>query len=147
MDPQILLFSNCFIKNGSYDTIHIFKNYFATLFSVSVTISSIQIDPKEVVLVLDGYSFFDNQTSNRLSLNRTEVQMDYIIPDLLSNNGRGVLYPYYTVRQRFGISGQEVCCRICSPKCVTKPLGAESTWARLCALNDLLDGHWCCTML
>ena len=43
-DPQISLFSNFFIKNGSHDTIHIFKNYFATVFSVSVTISSIQTD-------------------------------------------------------------------------------------------------------
>ena len=34
MDPQISLFSNFFIKNGSHDTIHIFKNYFATVFSV-----------------------------------------------------------------------------------------------------------------
>ena len=45
MAPQISLFSNFFIKNGSYSTIHTFKNYFATVFSVSVTISSIQMDP------------------------------------------------------------------------------------------------------
>ena len=31
-DPQISLFSNFFIKNGSHDTIHTFKNYFATVF-------------------------------------------------------------------------------------------------------------------
>ena len=31
-DPQILLFSNFFIKNRSHDTIHTFKNYFATVF-------------------------------------------------------------------------------------------------------------------
>ena len=31
-DPQILLFSNFFIKNGSHGTIYIFKNYFATIF-------------------------------------------------------------------------------------------------------------------
>ena len=34
MDPQISLFSNFFIKNGSHDTIHTFKNYFATMFSI-----------------------------------------------------------------------------------------------------------------
>ena len=34
MDPQISLFSNFFIKNGSHGTIHTFKNYFATVFSV-----------------------------------------------------------------------------------------------------------------
>ena len=31
-DPQISLFINFFIKNWSYDTIHIFKNYFVTVF-------------------------------------------------------------------------------------------------------------------
>ena len=31
-DPQILFFINFFIKNGSHGTIHIFKNYFATVF-------------------------------------------------------------------------------------------------------------------
>ena len=29
-----LFFSNFFIKNGSYDTIHTFKNYFVVVFSV-----------------------------------------------------------------------------------------------------------------
>ena len=32
MDPQISLFSNFFIKNGSHGTIYTFKNYFATVF-------------------------------------------------------------------------------------------------------------------
>ena len=35
-NPQISHFSNFFIKNGSYDTIHTFKNYFATMFSVLI---------------------------------------------------------------------------------------------------------------
>ena len=34
--PQITLFSNFFIKNRSHNTIYTFKNYFATVFSVSV---------------------------------------------------------------------------------------------------------------
>ena len=34
--PQITLFSHFFIKNGSHSTIYTFKNYFATVFSVSV---------------------------------------------------------------------------------------------------------------
>ena len=34
MDPQISLFSNFFIKNGSYGTIYTFKNYFATVFLI-----------------------------------------------------------------------------------------------------------------
>ena len=33
------------IKNGSHDTIHTFKNYFATVFSVFNKISDIQMDP------------------------------------------------------------------------------------------------------
>ena len=36
MVPQITLFSNFFIKNESHSTIYTFKNYFATVFSVSV---------------------------------------------------------------------------------------------------------------
>ena len=32
MDQQISLFNNFFIKNGSHGTIHIFKNYFSTVF-------------------------------------------------------------------------------------------------------------------
>ena len=35
-NPQISLFSNFFIKNKSHNTIHTFKNYFATVFSISV---------------------------------------------------------------------------------------------------------------
>ena len=31
-DPQTSLFSNFFIKNGSHNTIHTFKNYFTTVF-------------------------------------------------------------------------------------------------------------------
>ena len=34
LDSQILLFNNFFIKNGSHGTIHLFKNYFVTVFSV-----------------------------------------------------------------------------------------------------------------
>ena len=43
--PQISLFSYFFIKNLSHGTIHTFKNYFVTMFSVSAKISSIQTDP------------------------------------------------------------------------------------------------------
>ena len=34
------------IKNGSHSTIHIYKNYFVTIFLVSAKISCIQMDPK-----------------------------------------------------------------------------------------------------
>ena len=41
-DSQTSFFSKTFIKNGSHGTIHTFKNYFATVFSV---FSDIQMDP------------------------------------------------------------------------------------------------------
>ena len=41
---QILLFSHFFIKNGSYNTIYIFKNYFTIVFSVLAKITSFQTD-------------------------------------------------------------------------------------------------------
>ena len=46
-DLQISLFSNFFIKNRSHGTIHIFKSYFTTVFSVFSfnKISSIQTNP------------------------------------------------------------------------------------------------------
>ena len=46
-DSQTSLFINFFIKNGSHGTIHAFKNYFATVFSVFNfrKISFIQMDP------------------------------------------------------------------------------------------------------
>ena len=52
-DPQISLFNNFFIKNESHDTIHIFKNYFATVFfgfqfQFSI-FSCIQTDPKSML--------------------------------------------------------------------------------------------------
>ena len=51
---QLSLFTHCSstvhafknIKNGSHGTIHTFKNYLVTVFSVSVKISSIQTDPR-----------------------------------------------------------------------------------------------------
>ena len=45
-DPQISFFNKIFIKNGSHDTIHTFKNYFAIMLSVFSKISSIQTHPK-----------------------------------------------------------------------------------------------------
>ena len=42
-NPQTSLFSNFFIKNRSHGTIHTFKNYFATIFSV---FNCIQMNPK-----------------------------------------------------------------------------------------------------
>ena len=44
-DPQTSLFSKFFIENESHSTIHTFKNYFATVFSVFSKISCIQTYP------------------------------------------------------------------------------------------------------
>ena len=47
---QITLFSNFFIKNRSHSTIYTFKNYFATVFSISVKIGCIQTNPVKTIL-------------------------------------------------------------------------------------------------
>ena len=47
-----LFFNNFFIKNESHGTIHTFKNYFATVFSVFNKISGIQTDPKLVQSII-----------------------------------------------------------------------------------------------
>ena len=45
---QITLFNNFFIKNGSHSTIYTFKNYFATVFSVSIfSFSKNKLNPNE----------------------------------------------------------------------------------------------------
>ena len=44
-NSQTSLFIHFFIKKGFHNTIHIFKNYFVTIFSVFSKISYIQIDP------------------------------------------------------------------------------------------------------
>ena len=48
-DPQTSLFSNFFIKNGSYSTIHTSKNYFATIFSVFSKINYNQMNRSETM--------------------------------------------------------------------------------------------------
>ena len=57
--PQITLFNHFFIKNGSHSTIYTFKNYFATVFSVSVfSFSKNKFNPntpKFVLLYLSHY--------------------------------------------------------------------------------------------
>ena len=49
---QIILFSNFFIKNTFHNIIYTFKNYFATVFSISAKISLIQTDPKKYWIFL-----------------------------------------------------------------------------------------------
>ena len=57
--PQITLFSKFFIKNGSHSTIYIFKNYFATVFSVSVfSFSKNKLNPNTPV-VTNSFFFFN----------------------------------------------------------------------------------------
>ena len=53
-DPQILLFSNFFIKNESHGTIYTFKNYFVTVFfSFQFSIFSFQLYPNGPLMLLD----------------------------------------------------------------------------------------------
>ena len=46
-DAQTSFFTQTLIKNGSHSTIHTFKNYFVTVFSVFSKISCIQTDLKK----------------------------------------------------------------------------------------------------
>ena len=80
-DPQIPLFSNFFIKNGSHDTIHIFKNYFATVFSVSVKINLIQTDPITTVIA-DGAMVLsiEEQKCEHIVNNDVEWVVDSVAP-------------------------------------------------------------------
>ena len=48
-DPQTSFFIKNFIKNRSHGTIHTFKNYVATVFSVFSKISGIQTHPKSEI--------------------------------------------------------------------------------------------------
>ena len=53
--PQITLFNHFFIKNGFHSTIYTFKNYFATLFSVSVfSFSKNKLNPNTPVVSCTG---------------------------------------------------------------------------------------------
>ena len=88
MKPQILIFSNFFIKNGSYDTIHTFKNYFVTVFfSFQFSVfTCIQMDPskkkkKKRVLCLD----FAKKKKNKKIRNTSHMyiqQPDFIFSQL-----------------------------------------------------------------
>ena len=59
IDPQITLFNNFFIKNGFHSTIYTFKNYFATVFSVSIfSFSKNKLNPnRPSSFNLSGISF------------------------------------------------------------------------------------------
>ena len=58
------------IKNGSHDTIYTFKNYFATIFSVLTTISSIQTHPQcSLILARDETSSSITSESDKPSAN------------------------------------------------------------------------------
>ena len=57
--PQITFFSNFFIKNGFHNTIYTFKNYFATVFSVSIfSFNKNNINPNGPLCLRFGAAFF-----------------------------------------------------------------------------------------
>ena len=58
-DSQTSLFSNFFIKNGSYDTIYTFKNYFTTMFF------SFQLYPNGPLLNFFFFFFFLSMITKR----------------------------------------------------------------------------------
>ena len=62
-DLQISFFSKIFIKNGSHSTIHIFKNYFATIFLV---FSNKKYINRPIKCVLGLNSRRDSRTKNCL---------------------------------------------------------------------------------
>ena len=94
--PTNLFFTKNFIKDGSHCTIHTFKNYFATVFSIFSKISSIQTDSKylfkwtitfwtseiklEVIKLLYGDIFFENDMVTWFKY------FDLDLSDLNSNN-------------------------------------------------------------
>ena len=55
--PATTLFRKKNIKNGSHGTSHTFKNYFATVFSVSSKISCIRIDLTNFENITIDYTF------------------------------------------------------------------------------------------
>ena len=59
-----------YIKNGSHSTIHTFKNYFATVFSVLVKINCIQMDPMCWKILTGFYRYGSKRTSCGLTLNK-----------------------------------------------------------------------------
>ena len=81
-DPQIPLFNNFFIKNRSHDTIHTFKNYFATVFSVFnfSKISPIQTDTG-INQELEGEHF--SNTSNKATKQKVTSLLSILLRLLL----------------------------------------------------------------
>ena len=92
--PQITLFSNFFIKNGSHNTIYTFKNYFATVFSVSIfSFSKNKLNPNTpIILKIDisvktqvtffGISNTDGFKYHIFQLSNYGVKKSYTIYDL-----------------------------------------------------------------
>jgi len=67
--PAITEFSEFCFKNGSHGTIHVFKNYFATVFSaISFQfsgISNIQTDPKRYKILKPCGQEFEKRVGSR----------------------------------------------------------------------------------
>ena len=104
---QILLFSHFFIKNGSHSTIYTFKNYFATVFLVSVKISSIQTNPNFYLYLQYFQQNFFN--FNKISRSQTDLKKQslcvfqfvyklLILKSIILN----FLYSYSPLNRNFG---------------------------------------------
>ena len=76
---QITLFSNFFIKNGSHSTIYIFKNYFATVFSISIfSFSKNKLNPNTPLVYKDTL-MLARYSKGRLADNSLILHIDIII--------------------------------------------------------------------
>ena len=63
--PQITLFNNFFIKNRSHSTIYTFKNYFATVFSVSVfSFSKNKLNPNTPYITITNSTIRGRKRNN-----------------------------------------------------------------------------------
>ena len=80
IDPQIPLFSNFFIKNGSHSTIYTFKNYFATVISaISFHFQQNKSYPnRPLIVVIDLQQFYIETPIKSLML-VLETLLDYRI--------------------------------------------------------------------
>ena len=90
-NPQIPLFSNFFIKNGSHGTIHTFKSYFAIVFSVLViSFSKNKLNPNRL-FVLNIKK--NKSNTSRGSSNEENNVMRTRSETLLSNNWAKLFKP------------------------------------------------------
>ena len=87
MDPQIPLFSNFFIKNGSHNTIYTFKNYFTTVISaISFQFQQNKSYPNRPLVLIENHSILNNT-----------INANSIIGKLLSFRLKDTFYIFFSL--------------------------------------------------